>query len=362
MENHIIEEDVRTIVEAIRPLANRFSGKTILITGGAGFLGNYFLGVLDYLNKHVLENPCKIISVDNFITGVKYRVKESPYFRAIKHDVKDPLNIDEEVHFIIHAAGIASPKFYRDFKIETIDVATLGTKNMLELAKEKCVESMIFFSSSEVYGDPDPRFIPTPETYNGNVSCIGPRANYDEGKRLGETLCIAYFDTYRIPVKMIRPFNVYGPGMRLDDYRVIPNFVAHAFQGKPLPVYGGGNQTRTFCYITDAMTGFFLVLLSDQQGEPFNVGNEEPELSMEALAKIVAGLFAHGVGVEKKGGINDAYAQADPKRRCPDLTKIRALGYQPKVNLQTGIKRFIEWAKETQREFITVPELLQNQA
>ena len=196
MKSKTMEEDISNVAKDIGKDSKKFSGKTVLITGGAGFLGNHFIGVLDFLNKNVLDKPCRIISVDNFITGIRHNIEESKNFKIIKHDVKDSLRIDEDVNYIIHAAGIASPKFYRQFKIETIDVATLGTKNMLEIAKEKGVKSMLFFSSSEVYGDPDPKFVPTPETYYGNVSCTGPRANYDESKRLGETMCIAYFETH----------------------------------------------------------------------------------------------------------------------------------------------------------------------
>ncbi len=354
MKSRIIEEDIETSAKGIKEIANALNGKTILITGGAGFLGNYFIGVLDFLNKNVLTKPCKIISVDNFITGIKYWTPEGPYFKAIKHNIKEPLKIDEEIDYIIHAAGIASPKFYREFKIETIDVATLGTKNMLELAKDKNVKSMLFFSSSEVYGDPDPKYIPTPETYNGNVSCIGPRSNYDESKRLGETLCIVYYDTYRIPVKIVRPFNIYGPGMRLDDYRVIPNFVSNMLKGKPLPVYGEGGQTRTFCYISDGITGFFKVLLSNYDGEAFNVGSDDAELSIRDLAKIMVGLFDYKIGLEHGDGLNDAY-KSDPKRRCPDLTKIKTkLNYKPKIDLRTGLIRFMQWAKEINVEAHTI--------
>lgn len=349
MTHKIIEEDIKTIADNISDVSASLSGKTLLITGGAGFLGNYFIGIIDYLNKNVLEKPCRIISIDNFITGVKYRVEEGPNFKSIKHDIKVPLKVDEDVDYIIHAAGIASPKFYRKFKIETIDVATIGTKNMLELSKEKKVKSMLFFSSSEIYGDPDPKFVPTPETYVGRVSCTGPRSNYDESKRLGETLCIAYFEEHKIPVKIVRPFNIYGPGMRLDDYRVIPNFTSHALKGKPIPIYGQGNHTRTFCYVTDGITGFLKVLLSDLDGEVFNVGNENGEISVEDLSKIVSEIFDNKVGMQKTQGPIDAYASADPKRRCPDLTKIRTkLNYSPKVDLKTGIKRFVQWARETQ--------------
>lgn len=345
--NKIIKEDTEVIVNNIRDISSMLNGKTVLITGGAGFLGNYFIGVLDYINENLLDIPCKIISVDNFITGIKYRIKESSNFKSINHNIKHQLKIKEDVDFIIHAAGIASPKFYTIYKIETIDVATLGTKNMLELAREKNVKSFLFFSSSEIYGDPDQKFIPTPETYFGNVSCIGPRANYDESKRLGETLCIAYFETYGIPIKIVRPFNVYGPGMRSDDYRVIPNFVANALNNKPLPVYGDGRHTRAFCYVSDALAGFFKVLLSDYNGEVFNVGNDECEISINGLAKTVSGLFGNNIKIKSVKGLNEAYARADPKRRYPDLTKIRTkLNYSPKMDLKTGIKRFVEWARE----------------
>lgn len=347
MNNKVVQEDIKSIAEELNSIAGKLSGKTLLITGGAGFLGNYFLLTIDYLNKHVLKQPCRVISVDNFITGMKYHVEEGPSFKSIKHDIVNPLKIDEKIDFIIHAAGIGSPKFYRIYKIETIDVGVLGTKNMLEMAKEKKVKSFMFFSSSEVYGDPDPMFVPTPETYYGNVSCTGPRSNYDESKRLGETLCVAYNEIHNVPVKMVRPFNVYGPGMREDDYRVIPNFVANAFKGNHLPVYGEGNQTRTFCYITDAIVGFFKVLLSDYNKESFNVGVQEGEISMEELAHLIADIFDNKAQVKKAPGLNDAYGKSDPKRRCPDITKTRTLlNYHPKVDLRTGLRRFIKWAAE----------------
>ncbi len=164
-----------------------------------------------------------------------------------------------------------------------IDVARLG--------REKKVKSFLFFSSSEIYGDPDPNFIPTPETYRGNVSSIGPRSCYDESKRLGETICMIYFNLYNIPVKIVRPFNIYGPGMLRDDYRVVPTFVTHALEGKPLPVHDKGNQTRTFCYITDGIVGFLKVLLSKENGEVFNVGNDENEINMIGLAQVVSEIY-----------------------------------------------------------------------
>jgi len=345
--NRVIQEDVEIIANDIENLTGKLSGKTLLIAGGAGFLGRYFLSTLSYLNKNVLKEPCKVICVDNFLTGLKNLNIDDSNLTLIQHDVNTPLKIEGNIDYIIHAAGIGSPVFYNQFKIETIDVGTIGTKNMLELAREKNVESFLFFSSSEVYGDPDPRFIPTPETYNGNVSSIGYRAVYDESKRLGETFCMTYFQIYNVPVKIVRPFNVYGPGMRLDDYRVIPNFIVNALKGNTIPVYGTGKNTRTFCYVSDAITGFLKVLLSDHSGEVFNVGNQDVEITMLDLAEIIAEVFGNSINIEKRLGPNETYMSADPKRRCPDITKIRSLlGYNPKVDLKSGLDRFIEWAKD----------------
>ncbi|MBI4010619.1 MAG: NAD-dependent epimerase/dehydratase family protein [Candidatus Aenigmarchaeota archaeon] len=347
MKNRIIEEDIKTIVEDLRNYSHKLNDKTLLITGSNGFIGRYLVLTIDFLNKNILEKPCKVISVDNFITGSKNFISDSTNISVINHDVKVPLKIEEPIDFIIHAAGIASPFYYTKFPLETIDVGTVGTKNMLELAKEKNVESFMFLSSSEVYGDPDPRFVPTPETYFGNVNCIGPRSCYDESKRLGETLCMAYFKLFNLPIKIVRPFNVYGPGIKPDDFRVLPNFIYNALKGNSLPVYGGGNHTRAFCYITDAIMGFYKVLLSDSSGEVFNVGNQNEEISIIDLAKLVVGIFGKKIAIQMIPNTNEVYASADPKRRCPDLTKIKKLiGYNSKVNLEAGLKRTAQWFQE----------------
>ena len=177
-------------------------------------------------------------------------------------------------------------------------MALNGTKNLLEFAKSKKVKSMLYFSSSEVYGDPNPNYIPTPEGYWGNVSAVGPRACYDESKRLGETLCMTYHQLYKIPVKIVRPFNVYGPGMKVHDYRVIPTFMVKALKGEALPVHDKGNQTRTFCYITDAIQGFIKVLASDKNGEIYNVGRTDEEINMVSLGNLVSGLVTRKPAVE----------------------------------------------------------------
>ncbi len=346
-ESKIVKEDIQRIAEEIREIARTLEGKTLLIAGGAGFLGKYLVLTLDYLNEHVLEKPCKVLVLDNFIVGLRDALQSMKHITVIQHDISKPFKTHESIDYVIHAASIASPIFYNKLRIETIDAGVLGTKNLLELAKEKKVKSFLFFSSSEVYGNPDPKFIPTPESYFGNVSCIGPRACYDEPKRMGETLCITYADIFNLPIKIVRPFNIFGPGMRLDDGRVVPNFVVSALKGERIPLYGSGSNTRTFCYISDAIVGFFQVLLSSHNREVFNIGSDDQEIQVRHFADLVAGLMENDSSIQNVEGPNEAYTLADPNRRCPDLTKIRTMiGYKPKINSVTGLKRFIAWVRE----------------
>jgi len=348
-ESRIIKEDIRDIAEEIKDISYKLNGKTVLIAGGCGFLGQYIISTLDYLNRNILKKPCKIIIIDNFISGLRGSIKESENIRVIEGDISKPINIEEPVDYIIHAASIASPIFYNKFRLETIDVGFLGTKNLLELARKKNIESFLFFSSSEIYGNPLPEFIPTNENYLGNVSCIGPRACYDEPKRIGETLCMTYAEIYNLPVKIVRPFNVFGPGMRFDDGRVIPNFTMAALNGEKIPLYGNGKNTRTFCYISNATVGWFKILLSDHNREVFNVGSDEQEIQMKPLAELILGLVENDKSkIHLTESPIEVYGvKKEPERRCPDLTKTRTmLGYNPKVNLIVGLKRFIEWVKE----------------
>lgn len=346
--NSVVKSDIENIVKGLKTETKELEGKTILITGGSGFLGKYFLLTFAYLNDKVFKERCHVISIDNFITGTKgsneFLDREDCTF--IQHDVRTTLDIKSGVDYIIHAAGIASPVYYMKYPLETLEVATLGTKNLLELARAKSVKSFLFFSSSEIYGDPDPNFIPTPETYPGNVSCTGPRSCYDESKRLGETLCMIYHTLHSLSVKVVRPFNVYGPGMRADDYRVIPRFITNALKKEPLPVHAGGNQTRTFCYISDAIVGFLKVLLSKKGGEVYNVGNSNDEVNMMTLANMVAELFTNKISI-KAVEYPSTYPQDDPRRRCPDLTKItKNLGYRSQISLKDGLRRTLKWYKE----------------
>ena len=349
MIKNIVNEDIIIIAQVLKKDAKQLEGKTLLISGGAGFIGSYILATIHELNTKYLSKPCKVISIDNFITGRKRRIVEeikSKYFAFIEADVAKSLDIKEKVDYIIHAAGLASPVYYQKYPLETIESAIYGVRNLLDLARIKKIKSFLYFSSSEIYGDPDPSFIPTPETYRGNVSAIGPRSCYDESKRLGETICMVFYGKFKTPVKIVRPFNVYGPGMLPNDYRVVPMFVSNALKGKPLPVHDKGNQTRTFCYISDAIIGFLKVLFSNKSGEVYNVGSDVNEINMMKLATTVSEIFDNKVKINRIKYPSN-YPQDEPKRRCPDLTKIRKnLGYAPSVQLKDGLRRVVAWYKE----------------
>lgn len=351
--NKIVQEDVKNIVNTVKKETKALEGKTLLISGGAGFLGSYMTAAILKLNSDYFKKPCRVVIMDNYITSSKNNSifdTKDPNVTFINHDVRLPLPKNIEADFIIHAAGLASPYYYRRFPLETIEVAVNGTRNFLDFAKDKSIKSMLYFSSSEVYGDPAPNAIPTPETYWGNISQIGPRACYDESKRLGETLCKTYLDLYKIPVKVVRPFNVYGPGMRTNDYRAVPTFVAKAMAGEALPVHDKGNQTRTFCYISDATQGFLKILLSGKNGDAYNIGMDKEEVNMVSLANIVSGFFPAKPEV-RLVDYPVTYPAGEPQRRCPDLTKARNdLNYRPKVTLKKGLARTIGWFQDANKE------------
>ena len=345
----IVREDIATIAKNLGKDAKKLEGKTILISGGAGFLGKYLIGTLCYLNDHVLKKPCRIISVDNFITGSHHRhfnYRGRSDVLEVWADVSNPLPMREDINFIMHAAGLASPVYYKKYPLETINSAVSGIENLLELARKNAdFEGFLFFSSSEIYGDPDERAIPTPETYHGYVSSVGPRACYDESKRLGETIATIYYEQFDVPVSIVRPFNVFGPGMGHNDQRVIPMFTYLSINKKPIRVHGEGTQTRTFCYITDAITGFFQVLLQGKRGEAYYICNSMNEIGMYDLAKLYTKLVPGSKATLVP--YPSTYPAGEPQRRCPDLAKAKKdIKYAFRVDMHEGLKRFIDWAKE----------------
>ncbi len=348
----LLQSDIEDIVQKLpQSVVERFYGSRVLITGGMGFLGRYFTAFFTQLNRIRPPRfmPCELVVLDNFITAGEHGrlASKSREFAFVEHDIINPFYPERPVDYIIHAAGIASPFWYRKYPVETLKVSTVGTENILRLASKHKGSKTIVFSSSEIYGDPDPKHVPTAESYRGNISCLGARACYDEGKRVGETYCRVFHETFGVDVKMIRPFNVYGPGMQKTDYRVLPNFGAKIMDGKPLHIYGDGKQTRTFCYVTDAIRGFLQVLMDGVPGEPYNVGTPDPEISMVDLAREIGKVLGKEPQYELVE-YPDSYPGDEPMRRCPDITKARTqCGYEPQVSLQEGLARFFGWASET---------------
>ena len=302
----------------------------ILLTGGAGFIGSNLSALL-------IKEGHTIICMDNLITGKKDNIRhllENPNFEFIEHDVTKYINIDGKIDYVLHFASPASPVDYLKYPIKTLKVGSLGTHNALGVAKEHNAKFFLA-STSEVYGDP--LINPQPETYWGNVNCIGPRGVYDEAKRFAEAITLAYHRSHGVDTKIIRIFNTYGPKMRDHDGRAIPNFIDQALKNEPLTVYGDGLQTRSFCYVTDLIAGIYKLMLSNLN-EPVNIGNSN-EMSLLSLAKKIIELTGSKSVIEYKSLPTD-----DPKVRRPDIAKAKAqLGWQSVVSLDDGLKKTIDW-------------------
>ncbi len=347
-----LEEDWERVAQSLSSKQEQLKGKRVLLTGAGGFLGFNFLHFFSHLNSKASGAPTSVLAVDNYLRGQSRWIQELTEFDKTivtrKWDINKPWPDDgSRFDFIIHCASVASPTFYRKYPLETIDANVVGLRHMLELARRTGCESFLFFSSSEIYGDPPAQEIPTKETYRGNVSCLGPRACYDESKRLGETLCFTYAQQYGLPIKIVRPFNNYGPGLRLNDRRVIPDFCRESLADRDIVLHSDGSPTRTFCYASDAIAGYLLALLSPYKGEPFNIGCDTPEISMLDLANLI-----HRVSESKRRVVHSPSEETDyladnPGRRCPDITKAQQfLAFAPKVALESGMLRTVQWYRQ----------------
>jgi nucleoside-diphosphate-sugar epimerase len=305
----------------------------ILVTGGAGFIGSH-------LCERLLEKEHHVFCMDNLLTGDKENIRHlesDPNFKFILSDVIQPFNLDVEV--IVHLASPASPVDYTRFQVETMLVNSLGTYNALELAS-KTGARMILASTSEVYGDP--QVSPQPEGYFGHVNPVGPRSCYDESKRFAEALTYTYVHRHNVYATIVRIFNTFGPRMRKNDGRVIPNFINQALEGKPLTIYGDGTQTRSFCYIDDLIDALDMMIdAKDLAGEVINLGSEA-EMTVLELAQLI----------KRMTGSSSELAflplpQDDPLQRRPDLSKAKdLLGWEPRISLEEGLSRVIEWFKQ----------------
>ena len=304
--------------------------KTVVITGAAGFLGSH-------LTDRFLADGYEVVGVDNFITGARANLAHlegDPRFDLITHDVSKPLHFHGRVEGVLHFASPASPVDYLEMPIQTLKVGSLGSHNMLGLAKAKGARFFLA-STSEVYGDP--LVHPQPESYWGNVNPVGPRGVYDEAKRFAEAITMAYHRFHGLDTRIVRIFNTYGPRMRPGDGRVVSNFIVQALRGEPLTVYGDGSQTRSFCFVEDEVEGIFRLYQSDRN-DPTNIGNPG-EFTISELAEIVLEETGSGSKIEARPLPTD-----DPKVRQADITIARSvLGWEPAIGLREGLRRTIEW-------------------
>ncbi len=307
--------------------------RTVLVAGGAGFVGSH-------LCDFFIKKDYRVLAVDNLITGDTKNIRHlTPLkkFLFLKKDISKPFVVTGPVDVVLSFASPASPPDYLKYPIETLDVGSLGTRNLLELVRTK-KSVFLHASTSEVYGDPE--MSPQKESYWGHVNSVGPRSVYDEAKRFSEALIMAYHRSYRLDTKMVRIFNTYGKRMRLEDGRVIPNFITQGLLGKPLTVYGKGQQTRSYCYVDDLVRGIHELLFSDFH-TPVNLGNPN-EMSVMKLAKLILEMTG-----SKSKIIYHPLPADDPKQRCPDIALAKKiLDWEPLVPLEEGLAHTIQYFKE----------------
>lgn len=330
-------KEVEGIKRNLGEIRKGIEGKNVLVTGGAGFLGSWICEVL-------AEQGAKVICLDNLVSGLKtniYPLMNKANFTFIQHDITQPIFFDEPLDIIMHLASRASPFEFEKYPIQILKANTLGIWIALGIAKKHNAR-FLYTSTSEIYGDATE--IPTSEEYRGNVNPIGPRSCYDEAKRCGESFVMAYRMEHDMDVRIARIFNTYGPRMRAEGVygRVIPRFIEQTLSNEPITVFGSGEQTRSFCYVTDQVEGLLrLAFLEEAKGEVVNIGNDE-EIPILELAKVVKELINSESEMEFHPLPKD-----DPPRRKPDISKAKTLlDWKPKVNLEEGLRRMIEWFKE----------------
>lgn len=356
MREVVLQDMVRIYNGLTEEERARFQGRVILLTGGAGFLGFYFIQFLTHFRREL--GIRRIICLDNFQVGCPSWLQELRdsglvelhKFNIITGDIADiPGAADAD--YVYHMASIASPTFYRKYPIETLDANVWGLRRLLDFYCKRDIQRLVFFSSSEIYGDPEPEYIPTPESYRGRVDCQGPRACYDEAKRFGETMCYLFHQKHKMPFTIVRPFNNYGPGMRLNDARVPADFANAIRENRDIEILSDGSPTRTFCYISDAISGYLKALVYEQSGfETFNIGTDVPEISIRRLAEIYlqAGREVFGYTGQVRFSVPEdrEYLQNNPNRRCPRIDKARKLlGYKPEIDIEQGVRYFLEYVR-----------------
>ena len=352
----VVADDRAYMLAGLRDELATMAGGRLLITGGAGFLGYYLTHCVAAWNAQAdAARRIDLLVTDSFFRGTPDwlgELERADGVRLMAWDVREPMPAEVgELDWVIHAASIASPTYYRAHPLETMDANVGGLRRLLDAAlvqkqAGRPPRGILFYSSSEVYGDPS--VVPTPEDYPGRVSCTGPRACYDEAKRFGETLCVVFAKHHGLPVKIARPFNNYGPGLKLDDLRVVSDFARDVLAGRDITMLSDGTATRTFCYVADAVIGYFKVLTRGRDGEAYNVGIEEPEVTIGDFARETADaareLFGYAGKVVTAPPPDADYLKDNPNRRCPVMTKARdELGFAPGVGLRDGLRKLLAW-------------------
>lgn len=353
--NKILEQDLDYIFNKLSSEERKKLNGKILLTGCAGFLGYYFIHFL--LKYADTLNIQKIIGLDNFLVGKnewieklndQFKILDLKKFDIISDDISK-IDDAEDVNFVIHMASIASPSFYRKYPVETIDSNINGLRRLFDFYLHKNLDGFLFFSSSEIYGDPPPDKIPTVEDYRGNVNTMGPRACYDESKRFGETMCYIFNERHNFPVTIARPFNNYGPGMSIHDKRLPADFAKAILENENLTILSDGTPKRTFCYISDAITGYIKVLLYHKL-EAFNIGIDKPEISVKELSEIYLNharkIFGYTGEINFAMSPDKNYLTDNPNRRCPVIKKAKdLLGYDPQIFVDEGVGRYLQFLK-----------------
>lgn len=353
MENNLIlSDDLKHIAEGLTVCErSALSGKTVFITGFAGSLG-YML--MQFFAKYGQELGVKhVYALDNYVFGKPEwvrAVENHPLFTVREGDVTiEDFTFAKDADLIFHMASLASPVYYRLHPIETMDADAVGLRRLLDFYTDMGIFNLLFYSTSEVYGDPIPGMVPTPEKYWGNVNTSGPRSCYDESKRYAETLCYNFHHQKGFPVTVIRPFNSFGPGLRTNDKRAPADFAMNVLQNEPIVLYSDGKATRTFCYASDTTLASLKCALYARY-DIFNIGNDEDEMTIRELAEayLSAGqsLFGYSRDIIFKEHTDKHYSTDNPQRRRPDLSKIKSvLGCAPSVDTRTGVERYLRFLK-----------------
>lgn len=343
--NRIIGEDLQFITGQPLPW-EKLEGCTVLVSGAAGFLPAYMVETILFLNETKFKKPALVIGIVRNFKRAEERFafyKQRKDLQLIQANINELPEIGREIHYIIHAASQASPKYYSTDPVGTLMPNVIGTFKLLELARKNPLECFLFFSSGEVYGVVSPQHIPMKEDDYGYVDPATVRSCYGESKRMGETMCVSWYHQYGVPAKIARPFHTYGPGMDLDDGRVFADFVRDVVNGRDITMTSDGSAIRPFCYLSDAIAGFFTVMLKGKNGEAYNVGNQYEEISIMQLAQTLVDLFPEkGLRVISRPDTeNVTYMKSNIPRNCPEISKIKSLGWDPHITVLEGFKRTI---------------------